>query len=84
MKRAWMPLVPLNIKPDDMSADACEMRLTLYQGAFALMRGRGFRLAPGTASPKRKKPRRGWAPVVSRIETLYIHARYGERHEPAV
>jgi len=75
----WVPDLPMHIPHDDYSAEACEMRLHLYQAMFARSRGRGFRLAPGT-SPKRWNPRRGHKPSVTRINTLYLIARYGERH----
>ena len=76
--------VPLGLKNDDWSPEACELRLHHYQSLFHRTGGRGFRVAPGT-SPKRKKPRRGWGEEPSRIETLVVISRYGERHaEPAI
>lgn len=74
----WVPDLPMHIPQDDMSAEACEMRLHLYQAMFSRSRGRGFRVTPGT-SPKRKRPRRGRGPVVTRIDTLYLIARHGAR-----
>lgn len=80
MKRGWGMLVPLHLDADDYSAEACELRLHLYQSAFARRQGRGFRLARGTGS-KRKNPRMGHGPLFSRPASLFIQAKYGERSD---
>jgi len=78
MKRGWGMLVPLGLAQDDYPAEACELRVHLYQSAFTRAKGKGFRLARTTGS-KRKNPRRGWGPEATRIATLAVWARYGER-----
>ena len=75
----WIPDLPLHLAPDDYSPDACELRLHLYQAMFTRSHGKGFRVASGT-SPKRKHPRRGHRAPVTRIDTLYLIARHGERN----
>jgi len=78
-KKRWSVPVPLHLKADDYSPDACEMRAHLYQHAFHATGGRGFMLPRGTGS-KRKRPRRGWPIQATRVMGLLVTARYGERH----
>lgn len=78
MSRRWALEVPLHLKADDYSAEACELRLHLYQYTFHRTGGRGFRPPRGTGS-KRKNPRMGWGPLFSRPGSLFITARHGER-----
>ena len=79
-KRRWAFPVPLHLSNDDYSAEACELRLHLYQSAFHRTQGRGFRLGKTTGS-KRKNPRRGWASEATRIATIAVIAMHGERNE---
>lgn len=84
MKRRWALPIPMHLAVDDNSAEASELRLHLYQHAFSVRRGQGFRLAKGTGS-KRKKPRNGWGKTFNRPEALFLNQKYGERHDqPAV
>lgn len=78
MKRRWAFPVPLHLSQEDHSADAAELRLHLYQYAFAAVKGQGFRLPRGTNS-KRKHPRMGHGPLFSRPAALFLNAKYGER-----
>ncbi len=80
MARRWAFPIPLHLATDDHSAEAAELRLHLYQYAFGVRRGAGFRLAKGTGS-KRKRPRKGWGREFSRVEALFLAQKYGERHE---
>ena len=78
MKRGWAMLIPLGLAQDDYSAEACELRVHLYQSAFTRAKGKGFRLGRTTRS-KRKNPRRGWATEATRIATMVVIAQHGER-----